>query len=759
MKKFWWLLPVVLVGVWFLPLLGGKVIAPLDTFDFYNPWSKGTHNVELHNHFSMDFPELWLGERLFAWRSYRTDGWIGWSDLTFSGAAQYANTMNGYYDWSMQLNRWLPIWDAWHLGLFGQFVLAVLGMLVFLRSRGLSRGASLLGTVCYGMNSFFFTWMFHSWMLAAFCWLPWVVWSLYQLHARKPGGVLAPVFLCLGFLGGHLQFAAFYVIITAALCTLWIFEDFKKFSWRSFGWIGILGIAGGLAAGMASFMFVPCVRAYLRSTLEAGLVRGEVGYPFGAMQPLANLLLYPTYVFGYFLGRPQAMDFAKILHSNLFDVPFIGSLPLIFALVYGFRVLTKRGGERGAVLFMLVGLLLPLTPLVGPLYQRLFIIFMFGASWAAAHAVDQQEILNSKKMATILWRGFCIITGVWGGVSIAVFVFQAALQEKLTALVLPHLANHKYVLFQDWWQQRIGRTIRELQIWSPEMLLPWVAFGAAIFACRLHSQRRISRNGFLTVLIASTVLQLFWFNKNWISYSDRPVADIPGFEGRDFLQKQIKPWHRVATVQHAGLPQLFPLNTLGLFEIPHYSGYGSIVPPGIQRQLPMYTFADDLDASLFGKWGVTHAIGVHDEAGLPDGWKLVGRSGRVSLFANTKSRARYEAETDSSVKGLEPEIHEMNYRRLLLPENTNKLRILENWDEGWEFRKASGGWMPVKRADDRTMVAEIAPSSEPVVVEMRYRPLARRVGQAVSFATCGLFFVFAGVYLKWIQKTGPHKAG
>jgi hypothetical protein len=751
MKKLWWLVPIALLGVYFMPLIGGKIIAPLDITQFYAPWSKGVEDVKVHNHFTMDFPVLWFGERLFAWQAYREDGWIGWSDLTFSGTAQYANTMNMYYDWNMQLNRWLPFWDAWHLGLFGHLLTAAAGMMVFLRSRDISEGASLLGALCFSMNSLFFTWMFHSWMLGAFCWLPWVMWSLYELRGKKLTGLLAPVFLCLGFFGGHLQFAAFYVIITVALCLFWVWEDFKKYSFKSLAWFLVFGAVGLLAAGMAAIMFVPCTSAYLE-TLDAGLKRGGIGYPGGWFQPFGNLLIYPLYIFSFFLGRPQSMDFAKIFESGLLDTPFIGSLPIILALIYGFRVIAKKGGDRAVVLFMVLGLLLPLTPLVGPLYQRLLIIFVFGACWGAACALDQQEILRSPKISTFLWRAFCVVSGIWAIVSAAIWTLQSNLEQKLAGVLAPSIANHRFAIFQDWWNARIERTVQELQIWHPQMIVPWVALGVALFFYRSHASGRVAKSTFLAVMISTTAIQLFWFNKNWISFYEKPAGDIPSFAGQDFLQEHVQPWHRVAVIQKEGRPRLFNLNTLSWFEIPHLSGYGSIVPAGIQRGVPMYTFAKDLDPAFFGNLGVTHAIGFYDEADLGDGWELIGREGAVSLFENTLARSRYEAVTDSGAIGLDPAVHESNYRRLALPPNTTQLNVIENWGQGWEFRMDSGDWVPLKRAEDRTMVAEFSSSPVQTILEMRYRPTAMRIGQSVSLLSLGAYLLVCAVWLALLRR-------
>ncbi|MEI8205399.1 MAG: hypothetical protein WCG03_00815 [Kiritimatiellales bacterium] len=749
MKFFWWFIPVVLVALIFVPTFSGKVIAPLDDFGFYAPWSTGdTAEVDVHNHFAMDFPEVFLGERVFAWQSFRDEGRLGWSDLTFSGTAQYANTMDLYFDWSVQLLWFLEFWDAWHWGLFGQLVLAALGMLVLLRSRGVSRLASVLGAVCYSMNSMFFTWMFHCWMLGAFCWLPWVIWSFYALREKKKAGVLAPIFLCFGFFGGHLQFAAFYIISLGSLFFWWLIEDWRDSPKKGFQSLVGFGLLGLLAVGLAAVMFVPCVKAYLM-TLDAGLKRGGIGYPEGVWQPLKNLLLYPLYLFPPLLGRPQALDWAKGFSSDLFNIPFIGSLPLIFAFLYGMRILSGKEKDRGPLIFMVLGLLLPLTPLVGPLYQRLFILFIFGAAWAVARAADSAAVAGSPKTATWLWRIFLMASLIWSAMSVGIQVFQLRLQHRLFGLFGSSIANHRFALFEGWWRDRVFQAVVDLKIWSPEMAVSWALFGAAVYLYYRHAHKRLSHKMLLVGLIMTSVCQLYWFNKNWVVYADKPQQTVPTFDGQDFLQKNIEPWNRVATVQREGRPKLFPLNTLGLYNIAHYHGYGSIVPPGIQKNLPAYCSAKEMDAAQFGRWGVTHAIGFFDESGLGEGWTLVGREGQVSLFTNTLSRARYEAISRSETVPLTPETHQMNYRRLLLPEHTDAVHIMENWGQGWQFRVNQAAWAPVIKTENYTMRAVLdRPAELGDIFEMQYCPQALRVGRVISVSSLGVYILFSVLYLK-----------
>src|SRR5690606_8132897 len=111
--------------------------------------------IEVHNHFTSDGVTQYLIYHKIAERSYAEDGRVGWSDLTMGGRPEYANTMAGYDDWTMQLHRFLDYWTAWHLGLLAQCLIAGLGLFVFLRSRGISPAVSLVAAVAYVANSRF----------------------------------------------------------------------------------------------------------------------------------------------------------------------------------------------------------------------------------------------------------------------------------------------------------------------------------------------------------------------------------------------------------------------------------------------------------------------------------------------------------------------------------------------------------------------------------------------------------------------------
>lgn len=754
MKSTWLYLSFLMLSVAliFLPLTGEKVLAPLDLFKFYGPWYTNTQETDVHNHFACDFTEVFLAERLFAHTSYRREGRVGWSDLSFSGTAQYANTMNLYFDWTMQLNRFLPFWTAWHIGLFGQLLLAAIGMFVFLRSRSISNGPACLGATCYGFNSFFFTWMFHGWMLSAFCWLPWVLWTMYSLREGKRRGGLTPLFLLPGFLGGHLQFAAYYVIVVAAYILLWFWEDRKLTIGRRLQNSLPFAVCGILAAGMAAFMFLPTINTY-RLTLQAGLVRGGLGYPQGWTQPLRTILLYPFYIFPYILGRPQTLDFAKLFPSDLMLVPFIGSFSLLAGVIHTTRSLRSKSGINGPVLMMALGLLLPLTPLVGPLYLRLHILFILGASWAAAHALDSKHFGDDRRLASLGMKLFVGASIIWIAASALIMRFRPQILALLANRSADRIAAHRFGLFTDWWSERIARTVSNLQIWTPEMLVPWILLGIALVAYRQRAVGRATGKIFVWVIILTTLGQLLWYNKNWLSYADKPGHDVPEFAGRDMLERHLQPWHRVATVQQEERPVLFPLNTLSLFNLAHYHGYGSIYPPGIQLNLQRYTVAGDLNPREFGRWGVTHAIAYHDENDLDPDWHLIETAGVISLYSNTLACARYEAMlADGTGTGLKPILHQFNHRQLMLPEHAISMQVIENWGEGWQYRINQGAWQDMNDSDAFTLYADFkVPTASGNVFEMRYRPRLFRIGRWIALASFALYAMFTVNMPRWVH--------
>lgn len=134
------LLLLTLIAVLFFPaLFQGKLLAPLDiTTCLLPPWGDSEHGPKPHNQSPSDAVSQYLPYRIFAEKSLREDGYVGWNPYEMGGYSLAANTMALPGSWPVQLHRWLPFKDAWNLGIITEFLIAGAGMLVFLRSRQLS---------------------------------------------------------------------------------------------------------------------------------------------------------------------------------------------------------------------------------------------------------------------------------------------------------------------------------------------------------------------------------------------------------------------------------------------------------------------------------------------------------------------------------------------------------------------------------------------------------------------------------------------
>lgn len=76
----------LVVAIWFSPWwLGGRVLAPLDLpGQLMQPWASADGIPQVCNHFVTDAITRYLPYRMFAEKSFREDGYIGWCSFGVS---------------------------------------------------------------------------------------------------------------------------------------------------------------------------------------------------------------------------------------------------------------------------------------------------------------------------------------------------------------------------------------------------------------------------------------------------------------------------------------------------------------------------------------------------------------------------------------------------------------------------------------------------------------------------------------------------
>lgn len=743
------------VAIWFSPWwAGGRVLAPLDVLnEMMQPWRGASESPEVKNHFVSDSVNQYLGYRLFAEEQLRSEGRIGWSDLTYGGTPAYANTMALYDDWSMQLHRWFDFWTAWHLGLIGQVLLAAVGMFLFLRGRRIEAVWAVAGAVAWAANSQFVTWINHRWALSAFCWLPWVFLAMDRWRRGEwVWGVLAPAFLALSFLGGTLQHSALMVVAVAGY---WLAEEKGVALKRRLSGLPKHLIWGLLAVGLAGFMFLPQIEAFLISSglrLHPGMYGGieEGVYPKGLLQPLFNAASYPLQIFPWWLGAADSADLLKLFKSEWFYVIHFGSLPFLI----GFLALFRRETPRLAWWLILFGLVLPLTPLVRLLYQRLYLLFIFGGILAFAHYMTQAS--RESRMRLFKWTAVAagVVLGGWLGLSLFLEFGGEGLLMSLKGEIQSRGAGSTFGFFGSWIDSRADRFIERLFVWHSWQLVPIALFVLGVVGLRgtaaLDEKRR--RLGTLCVTLA-VAGEVTLFAQRWVTWSDpeRHPLYAETSETNELRERA----GRIRNIIHPGahMPNT-PLmaNMLVPYGMATINGYDSIVPNGM-----LLPNDPDIEAARLARCGVDHLVAPAAVEVEAAGWVPVWESATTRIYRNDHPAPRYagfasRGELVDHVEGdglrsewveLDESSGEMNQRKLELPAGVAWVRVSENHFAGWEWRLASrSDWEPVSRAADGSMAIGPLPDKEAGgrSVEMRFTPPSRRAGwriSAVSLAALG----------------------
>jgi len=605
---------------------------------------------------------------------------------------------------------------------------------------------SCCGALAYAANTQFIIWIYHRWALSAFCWVPWILWAAdcYK-RGRKPMWPLVPAFIAMAFLGGSLQHCAFVALVVVAL---WGEEALK--AGRSLAaqmrLLGRYTAWGLLGCGMAAMMLLPCIAAYressqlgLHSTDRMGL------YPHGMLQPLMNLAAYALQIFPSAAGRPSTMDALKVFKSELFFVAYFGSLPVIIAFLACFR----KNVPPLARLLILIGLLIPLTPLVKYLYQRMLLIWIVGGIFAFADFMQRSSPATRLRIAKT--------TGILAGVATIAWTFGSVVlamkRDQVTALLhakfLGPTSGGAFGIFKTWMQGRLDGFVNDCMIWSPQQIIPlallFVSLAGLALTASAVNRHRMAGSGIVAIAVLA---ELTVFSSRWVTWSD--LAKYPLFPVTPeaaALQQNVKKDGRIFTSiksleTHMAETPFLP-NTLTAYGVATIGGFDSIVKDGLISPATLKG-----DARSLGRLGITHLVTCPGNAPQEAAWEKVWSSAVMELYGNEVAVPRYIGFKDDGTKdsflkdeglprweALKETSGRENSRAIEVPPGIRWIRIAENQANGWKYRSAdSSVWQPVLRAPDASMLLPLGnlPTDRPSTVLMEYDPPLRKAGFAAS---------------------------
>jgi len=777
------------VAILFFPaLFQGKILAPLDiTTTLLSPWNEAALGAKPHNHNPSDAVTQYLPYRIFAEKSLREDGYIGWNPYEMGGYSLAANTMALPGSWPIQLHRILEFKDAWNLGIFAEFLIAGFGMLVFLRSRGLPWLPCLIGTVAFTFNAQFIIWIYHRWALGSFCWMPWVLWAYGAGFSTRPFSrrlLLLPVFLTLVLIGGTLQHAAFLVLACACVAAA-DFNFRRPFANKTLliGWVFVFIVALGISA----FTIVPQISGYLTNN-AIGHIRGGIGYESGFTQPLFHIPLIPARIWPWLAGDPQSIDALRMLKSGIMDLNYIGTIPMLL----GFAGLFVRSMPRGAKWLIAVGLLIPLTPLVGPLYHRVELLFILGASWITSEMLGCLPLLK-RRAAThpartlprspeeaaktrtsnpnppfsrfVTWQNLLVaaVTAIGVALLIASFIptgVRGRLENQAVTKALASSADSQFGAHKDWIASRTREWTRRFSLAHPRTA--WVygllVLGSAGLVLSSRRHPSTSRVGHCLILCA-TSLELATLFQTWITYSE-PADLRPMTPAIETVRTLAGPHRVLQSSPVTGFAETFAVpNLLASYLIPSIDAYESI-----QYHSPMTDLPRELPETKLTLAGVGISVQPAEkppQAGTTS-WPVAEVTSGFVIRRNPEIPAPImsgnglvpEEPLDilaalKTSKTIVPELQTMNRTTFTIPAGSTWVRIARNWHEGWQWRVRGQEWHPFLQGNDSACWVNPLPAGTDRI-ECRFFPRP----QWLTFTSLGTALAWLGLlpFILYLRK-------
>ena len=713
-------------------IFGGKVLAPMDIMDcLVAPYA--TQPMEnIHNHFTVDAISQYLPYNYSVAQSFLQDGYMGWNPYTHNGTAISENTMLCPGDWHHLLYYFLPFWTAWDLGIILQFFIAGLGMIIFLRSRGLKAPYCLLGAVGYGFYSQFVVWIYHRWVLGSMCWAPWLLWALMRNRGKRIIDFPSILFIALGFRGGHLQACIFIVLLTACVwLENWWTSD-SRWSLKTIWRISIPYLVSGIGGALLSI-------DVLAETIPP-LLEGCRTLPF--LTGITHLPSLVTVLFPTLLGIPETMDLFKLMGQDLFDLKFTGGIIFILAVL----ALFNRKAPLTAKFLTVISLVLVFTPLITYFYSRSTTVYALGVSWLAAW---QLYTLTLEPKKTV-WKKIFVILGiisvVWLLCSVVLYVFHqdilSSLQNSMVSRLSPAEAGR-----ETWYLLRIERLLEQSSIWYPRTLALLALLWGGLWACSKINIQSRHKLLLASAVIACSMGEQLLFQTTWVHYSEKPESTnlYKAPEWMPRLKQEVGDGSVLILSGHRDKDYLHA-NHLSSFGIKQAEGYETVSPKRLHA-IPEKT----LNPETAAKAGISHII-IHPRHDIPapEGWILVESSSHYILFANPAYKGRFFASiTGNDTVPVSPNWTTPNRMDMTVPAGTVSLNVLESYSDGWTVRLNGKEAVPVLCSGNNGIIVPIPDSSLPTHVFLQYRDSHQNLYYSVILGT--LLLIAAAYLLRYLK--------
>lgn len=607
-----------MLSITFFPyLFGGKTFLPADMFDtMMAPFNAEYGPPQAQNHYPFDGIAQTYPYKVQTKEALEKGKLVYWNPHILGGYPEYAESMANNFDIFNVLLLWLGPVDVIHLETVIELFIAGLGMLLLLRFFGVSPVVNLIFASAYMLNSLFIASAMHRWLIASFCWIPFVIFMVlrYYYYHRKEDILFASVFLTLSFLGGNFQTSFFGAFVVATIILFYPSGvPVYTFLRRSV----ILIVLGLVAFALSAFMWLPTLELLFQTLFRGGSLNSSgvyAGYRFS--ERLLSLPLLANFFLPGLVGDPQIFSIKKFAGAEMMDFNgAISFLPALFG-VWGCFSFRNNKNMRPFIALSVLSILLPIvTPLYSILYHRFFVVASF--SLCVIGAVSFQAFIEDQS-ARNLFSGFFkwtkIIFGILVGMLLALSAYIAlnyqSLLASFTSYVSPKIDTSTFGAGnRSWMLQRIEKTLHYYSFLSPALWLPIIGTVGILIALSFYSKGKVARRSVLQILLFATYLQLLLFARSWFPTVDlRQFPIFPQNPISTFLQQDSSGSRFIVWRDASKDPYILSRNSSNIYKTNDIHGYESMTNRSMIVFYLRHRGVDTLDLRLLGLANVKYII-------------------------------------------------------------------------------------------------------------------------------------------------------
>ena len=604
----------------------GHVPIPVDfTVGTYFPWLDYKWGgfgagVPVKNPLLADVPSLIYPMRILAMDIVKGGEFPLWNKLQFAGYPLMATFQAAVFNPFNVLFLFFKNHVAWSIEIILQPLLSLSFTYIFLKSLGLKRTSSLLGSIVYAFSGFNMIWLtygIHGFVASTIPLLLFLV-NKIIVSDKLYWKILFSFSVALQIFFGYPQLTIYSVILIGAWT---IIRDFKKV-------IPIL-IFGVLGVLLASIQLLPGYELLKNSQRVVEGVSGGDSVAFLQFNQLINLLIPDFY------GNPATYNYWGVgNYTNLVGYSGVVAITLVLA------TFLKQQKNRIVLFFkgvLVLSLILALpTPLKLGAATATRILVLFNLSVAVLAAFGFEFLRKNK------FNGFWKMSAFVLGALLTIFV-SIYYRFWQVGKGLLYYSNSPEISILNVWKVHLNISLRNT-------IFPILVSFSLLAAYFLWKKFNIkSAKYFIFILI---IFELFRFGWKFTPFSD-PILVYPSTPVLDKLTEKKDSQFRIAEGDTIPISMWMPFNLEAL------SGYDAVYPLTIAKYISVlnsnnpaagamgrYGSAENFNSRLFDLANIKYALALkRNDLAIPDEKGLVSYK-----YRNPKFEKIYE---DKSVAILE----------------------------------------------------------------------------------------------------------